>query len=85
MYTEELSSLQKLLHFPEEVAMRLTETEYKIFNSVPPMCYVRQVTMELSRLSKKSGGPDVGTLIQRFYEVTYSAMNLFLNTMLTCL
>ena len=34
LYAEELSQLQKLLHFPEEVAMMLTKTEYDLFNKV---------------------------------------------------
>ncbi|XP_041968838.1 1-phosphatidylinositol 4,5-bisphosphate phosphodiesterase epsilon-1-like [Aricia agestis] len=44
---EELASLKTLLHFPEEVALRLTDTEYKIFYQVPPIEYLRQVTLDL--------------------------------------
>ncbi|CAH2062142.1 unnamed protein product, partial [Iphiclides podalirius] len=44
---EELASLRALLHFPEEVALRLTDTEYRIFYQVPPIDYLRQVTLDL--------------------------------------
>ncbi|KAJ0170027.1 hypothetical protein K1T71_014633 [Dendrolimus kikuchii] len=44
---EELSSLKTLLHFPEEVALRLTDTEYQLFYQVPPIDYLRQVTLDL--------------------------------------
>ncbi|XP_063632308.1 1-phosphatidylinositol 4,5-bisphosphate phosphodiesterase epsilon-1-like [Cydia splendana] len=44
---EELMSLKELLHFPEEVALRLTDTEYQLFYQVPPIDYLRQVTLDL--------------------------------------
>ena len=72
-YSEELQRLQKLMHFPEEVALQLTDTEYELFNSVPPMHFVRQVTIDLGKegvvhhASQKK--PSVQTLIQRFNEV----------------
>ncbi|CAG4981424.1 unnamed protein product [Colias eurytheme] len=56
---EELASLKTLLHFPEEVALRLTDTEYKLFYQVPPIDYLRQVTLDL-------GGEGVlGTVSER--------------------
>lgn len=69
MYTEELESLQKMLHFPEEVALMLTQTEHKLFNSVPPAHYIRQVTLELSLRASSGSQPTVRDLIQRFSEV----------------
>ncbi|XP_049883575.1 1-phosphatidylinositol 4,5-bisphosphate phosphodiesterase epsilon-1-like [Pectinophora gossypiella] len=44
---EELASLKNILHFPEEVALRLTDTEYQLFYQVPPIDYLRQVTLDL--------------------------------------
>ncbi|XP_053623157.1 1-phosphatidylinositol 4,5-bisphosphate phosphodiesterase epsilon-1-like isoform X2 [Plodia interpunctella] len=44
---EELTALRSLLHFPEEVALRLTDTEYQLFYQVPPIDYLRQVTLDL--------------------------------------
>ncbi|XP_067003645.2 1-phosphatidylinositol 4,5-bisphosphate phosphodiesterase epsilon-1 isoform X2 [Anabrus simplex] len=46
-HSEELEALHKLLHFPEEVALRLAETEYHLFYQVPPIDYLRQVTLDL--------------------------------------
>jgi phosphatidylinositol phospholipase C epsilon len=48
VYAGELESLQKLLHFPEEVALRLTATEHHLFYQVPPIDYLRQVTLDLA-------------------------------------
>ena len=72
MYSKELERLQKLLHFPEEVAILLTKREYELFNQVPPMNYVRQVTMELSKTGSSARKPCVQDLIQRFNEVLKS-------------
>ena len=62
--------LQKLLQFPEEVAVLLTDTEARLFNQVPAADYVRQVTLDLTRGStinaKVTGVED---LIHRFNEV----------------
>ena len=38
----ELDRLESLLHFPEEVALRLTDIEYDLFYSVAPIHYIRQ-------------------------------------------
>lgn len=44
---EELETLQKLLHFPEEVALRLADAEYHLFYQVQPIDYLRHVTLDL--------------------------------------
>ncbi|KAF3426691.1 hypothetical protein E2986_10683 [Frieseomelitta varia] len=44
--SEELEDLHKLLHFPEEVALRLTETEYQLFYQIPPEEYLRHVAQD---------------------------------------
>ena len=46
-HSAELEALHKLLHFPEEVALRLAESEYHLFHQVPPIDYLRQVTLDL--------------------------------------
>lgn len=51
--SEELEDLQKLLHFPEEVALRLAETEYQLFYLVPPGDYLRHVEEELAAAAQK--------------------------------
>ncbi|XP_071477015.1 uncharacterized protein [Diadema antillarum] len=43
IYHEELSRCSRLLNFPEEVACILTQTEFRLFNEVPPASYVRHV------------------------------------------
>ena len=76
-YSQELQNLQKMLHFPEEVALLLTETEHALFTCVPPAHYIRQVTTDISRGSlvyhKVSSVED---LIQRFNEVHISSRPL---------
>jgi hypothetical protein len=47
-FPDELNILQRLLPFPEEVALKLTETEYELFNSVPPIDYLRYCTTDLT-------------------------------------
>lgn len=67
LYKDELENLQNLLHFPEVVALQLTEVEYGLFYNVMPIHYIRQVTLHL--------GPDtvcdntVKRLVKRFQEV----------------
>ena len=72
-HSAELDQLQRLLHFPEEVARRLTEVEFALFQKISPLYYVRQVTMDLSKNSNsginKERKPSVQDLIQRFNEV----------------
>jgi len=46
LQVEELEALYRLLHFPEEVALRLAETEYQLFYQVPPIDYLRQVSLD---------------------------------------
>ncbi|XP_071051553.1 1-phosphatidylinositol 4,5-bisphosphate phosphodiesterase epsilon-1-like isoform X1 [Onthophagus taurus] len=79
-YCAELEELQELLHFPEEVALRLADTEYQLFYQVPPIDYLRQVTLDLGggtgtsseTLSGNSSTArsSVATLIKRFNEVS---------------
>lgn len=68
-HSKELDALQKLLAFPEEVAMLMTEQEHTLFLEVPPPNYVRQVTVELSRNYQPQGSRTVEDLIRRFDEV----------------
>ncbi|XP_041477613.1 1-phosphatidylinositol 4,5-bisphosphate phosphodiesterase epsilon-1-like isoform X4 [Lytechinus variegatus] len=72
LYHEELSRCGRLLNFPEEVALILTQTEFKLFNEVPPASYVRHIghmTLPLpdnSAQQRKS----VRDLDIRFHEVS---------------
>ncbi|CAH1784522.1 unnamed protein product, partial [Owenia fusiformis] len=69
-YTKELDSYQKLLHFPEEVALLITEKEYQLFYKIPPAYYIRQVTMELSKTCLSNKSRTVQDLVQRFNAVS---------------
>lgn len=40
--------LQSILHFPEEVALQLSEVEYNLFYSVSPIDYIRHLTTNLN-------------------------------------
>ena len=70
LYSEELCHLQKLLHFPEEVALLLTETEYNLFNMVKPLQYVRHITMDMTIRTSQEDKQTVNILVQRFHEVS---------------
>ncbi|XP_063888080.1 1-phosphatidylinositol 4,5-bisphosphate phosphodiesterase epsilon-1-like isoform X4 [Scylla paramamosain] len=73
LYSEELEGLQKLLHFPEEVALKLTEVEYDLYYRVPPIAYIRHVTSDL-RPPRHAQPPSytqtVAHLTKRFKEVS---------------
>ncbi len=48
-YEMEFQELQViLLWFPEEVAFRLTNVEYELFKQVPPVEYLRHVTLDMN-------------------------------------
>jgi hypothetical protein len=55
--SEELEDLHRLLHFPEEVALRLTESEYQLFYQVPPHEYLRHVAQDQITLQKPPARP----------------------------
>ncbi|XP_038070793.1 uncharacterized protein LOC119739790 isoform X2 [Patiria miniata] len=75
LYLEEFECCRKLLHFPEEVALILTETEHALFCEVPPASYVRQVTNGRSQAMEFVNGEETGSktvrdLLLRFREVS---------------
>nr|XP_045618556.1 uncharacterized protein LOC123770570 isoform X4 [Procambarus clarkii] len=75
LYSDELEGLQKLLHFPEEVALKLTEVEYELYYRVPPIAYIRHITSDLrprSRVHQFSSSTTaaVAHLTKRFKEVS---------------
>ncbi|XP_030842228.1 1-phosphatidylinositol 4,5-bisphosphate phosphodiesterase epsilon-1 [Strongylocentrotus purpuratus] len=72
IYHEELSRCGRLLNFPEEVALILTQTEFRIFNEVPPASYVRHVGHMTLPLPDNSGQhrKSVRDLDIRFHEVS---------------
>ncbi|KAL1122754.1 hypothetical protein AAG570_003081, partial [Ranatra chinensis] len=71
----ELEELQRVLHFPEEVALKMAAQEDALFHRVPPIDYLRQVTLDLQHanpqhLHQHSARASVRTLIKRFNEVS---------------
>ncbi|XP_045460596.1 1-phosphatidylinositol 4,5-bisphosphate phosphodiesterase epsilon-1-like isoform X2 [Harmonia axyridis] len=79
IHRAELEELQDLLHFPEEVALRLADTEYQLYYQVPPIDYLRHVTLELggdtgtstdNLPGNSSTRSSVVNLINRFNEVS---------------
>lgn len=66
-HSAELEALQDLLQYPEEIALTLTEVENNLFYQVPPIDYLRQVTLD------PDGSPTsritVNTLADRFRQV----------------
>ena len=48
---EELELLYTMLHFPEEVALRLAELDYELFYSVAPVDYIQHITLCLNQIN----------------------------------
>ena len=75
-FPDELNALHRLLAFPEEVALKLTETEYELFNCVPSIDYLRHCTTDLTsrpHLQQPKAQEDgVLSLIRRFNEVSFT-------------
>ena len=78
----ELESLKQLLHFPEEVALTLAAEEDSLFYQVPPIDYLRQVTLDLGGSPPpQPPGPhehhraSVRSLIKRFNEVSFDSVH----------
>ncbi|CAF3718220.1 unnamed protein product [Adineta steineri] len=71
-FSSDLEELKHLFDFPEEVAIRLTEIEHEIFLSVPPLQYLRHLTLDMSLLSPHDTsiqGKSIRILVQRFQAV----------------
>nr|XP_006812527.1 PREDICTED: uncharacterized protein LOC102809018 [Saccoglossus kowalevskii] len=79
-YAQDLQQCEKLLHFPEEVASLLTNTEYDLFNSIPAVYYIRHVTTDVTRkgVARTDISPTVQTLVDRFNEVSLWVTNTVL-------
>jgi hypothetical protein len=82
-FSADLEELKYLFDFPEEVAMRLTEIEHEIFLSVPPLQYLRHLTLDMSVSSSNDTsvqGKSIRILVQRFQAVRSS--NAFITNLL---
>jgi hypothetical protein len=73
-FSSDLEELKYLFDFPEEVAIRLTEVEHEIFLSVPPLQYLRHLTLDMSSSATGDASRQaisVRILIQRFQAVDF--------------
>ncbi|KAF6199510.1 hypothetical protein GE061_007536, partial [Apolygus lucorum] len=83
----ELEGLQRLLHFPEEVSLRLAKEEDTLFYQVPPIDYLRQVTLDLGGTPPPAphsshhdpSRASVRSLIKRFNEVSSWVTHLIIS------
>jgi hypothetical protein len=74
-FSSDLEELKSLFDFPEEVAIRLTEFEHEIFLSVPPLQYLRHLTLDMSFLPPNDTsiqGKSIRILVQRFQAVCFT-------------
>ena len=79
-FSTDLEELKYLFDFPEEVAIRLTEIEHEIFLSVPPLQYLRHLTLDMSLLSAHDTsiqGKSIRILVQRFQAVGFPILFFF--------
>ncbi|XP_046688497.1 uncharacterized protein LOC124374291 isoform X3 [Homalodisca vitripennis] len=82
LHSAELEELQRLLHFPEEVALRLADSENELFYQVPPIDYLRQVTLDLGGSPAQAGDTpraSVRALVKRFNEVSSWVTHLIIS------
>ncbi|CAF1176350.1 unnamed protein product, partial [Adineta ricciae] len=71
-FSADLEELKYLFDFPEEVAIRLTEIEHEIFLSVPPLQYLRHLTLDMPIVTANdmaTHGKSIRILVQRFQAV----------------
>jgi len=66
-FAPELDSLRRILHFPEEVALLITDKENDLFYDIPPLDFLRQVTLDQD--GANACNTSVKKLIDRFNAV----------------
>ncbi|XP_052867196.1 1-phosphatidylinositol 4,5-bisphosphate phosphodiesterase epsilon-1-like [Anopheles cruzii] len=60
-FSGELEELQNILHFPEEVALRITDMEYQLFYQVSPVDFINDAIYELQKERWRGGGGGSGS------------------------
>ncbi|XP_050529538.1 uncharacterized protein LOC126899057 isoform X2 [Daktulosphaira vitifoliae] len=68
IFAPELDTLRRILHFPEEVALLICEKENDLFYDVPPLDYLRQVTLDHGGVNPCN--TSVRKLVERFNAVS---------------
>jgi len=66
-FASELDSLRRILHFPEEVAILLSDRENDLFYDVPPIDFLQQVSLDQD--GANACNTSVKKLIDRFNAV----------------
>ncbi|VVC34658.1 Hypothetical protein CINCED_3A005174 [Cinara cedri] len=68
IYASEFEWLRRLLHFPEEVALIISQKEEDMFYDIPSVAFVRQVTLDLD--NEKSCSTALKSLVDWFNAVS---------------
>jgi len=68
-FAPELDSLRQILHFPEEVALLISDKENELFYDIPPLDFLRQVTLDQD--GANACNTSVKKLIDRFNAVRF--------------
>uniref|UniRef100_A0A8R1TU29 Phosphoinositide phospholipase C n=1 Tax=Onchocerca volvulus TaxID=6282 RepID=A0A8R1TU29_ONCVO len=69
-FRSELERLQRILHFPEELAFQLSATEYQLFYEMQPMDYVHYVSCDLTSVPVADNPSPVRNLVKRLSEIS---------------
>ncbi|XP_050082243.1 1-phosphatidylinositol 4,5-bisphosphate phosphodiesterase epsilon-1-like [Anopheles aquasalis] len=73
-FSGELEELQNILHFPEEVALRITDMEYQLFYQVSPVDFINDAIYELQK-ERYSGSRECGAHLQSPFSSFISSLN----------
>lgn len=77
IFAPELDTLRRILHFPEEVALLICNKENDLFYDVPPLDYLRQVTLDQDEAN--ACNTSVKKLVERFNAVSLLKVYLVFN------
>lgn len=81
-FASELDSLRRILHFPEEAALLIGDKENDLFYDIPPLDYLRQVTLDQD--GANACNTSVKKLIDRFNAVRPLYIIIRIQVLLYC-
>lgn len=73
-FAAELDSLRRILHFPEEAALLIGDKENDLFYDIPPLDYLRQVTLD------QDGANVCNTSVKKLID-RFNAVRIYLHNM----
>ncbi|EJW79107.1 hypothetical protein WUBG_09984 [Wuchereria bancrofti] len=79
LFRPELEKLQRILHFPEELAFQLSATEYELFYRMQPIDYVHYVSCDLTSVPVANNPSPVQNLVKRLSEISSWVTHLILS------